>query len=72
MHDILYSDEFVYTFVPLGYFTYYLTDFQVYNVSNFIHYSSLLMGGYLTKEKFIPGALLFGFHLAHQSYLFFY
>ena len=72
MHNILYSDKLVYTFVPLGYFTYYLTDFQYYNVSNFIHYSSLLMGAYFTSEKFIPGALFFGFHLAHHSYLIFY
>lgn len=72
MHEILYSEKFVYTFIPLGYLTYYITDFQIYNVSNFIHYSSLFMGAYFTSEKFIPGALFLGFHLAHHSYLMFY
>lgn len=72
MHDIFYSQKLVYTFIPIGYLTYYLTDFNIYNVSSFIHYSSLLMGAYFTSEKFIPGALFLGFHLAHESYLIFY
>jgi hypothetical protein len=72
MHPNLYSDKYIYNFIPIGYFTYYLTDLNIYSVSPFVHYSSLFAGIYFVKEKFIPGALFLGFHLAHEVYKYFH
>lgn len=63
--------QLIYSFIPFGYFTYYLTDAGLYNCSDFVHYTSLISGIYFLKRKFAPGAFLLGFHLAHQSYQFF-
>ena len=63
--------QLIYSFIPLGYFTYYLTDAGLYNCSDFIHYSSLIAGVYFVKIKLAPGALFLGFHLAHHAFQFF-